>query len=98
MSGEGSSNLQVAGWGIKVYPDHYVLFSGSYVDGAENNTVVTAPSGLNFGGTLTNSEIIFARGSGEIINYSALANTLTLTASNQTQTIRFNQYGVITGD
>lgn len=84
MSGGESS-------GIKIDSDHYILLPG--------NIVIMAKDGITFNSSFSGSgEIIFARGSGIISNFTSGQDTITLTSLGTTQVIRLNQYGIVIGD
>lgn len=100
MAGEGLAGAPSPGWGIKFFADHYVLFSGvAYNPASPNNTLINLPANLSLITNLPNSgEIVFGRGTGEVLGYVAGSDTVTLVGGSNTGLIRLNQYGTITGD
>jgi prepilin-type N-terminal cleavage/methylation domain-containing protein len=70
----------------------YTLFQGSTFGGASS----TSPVSLDDNITLSGSDVIFSKVSGEITTPATI--TVTNTANGTSKTIQMNKYGVITGD
>ena len=95
---EGASSAQVHG--IKFFSDRYILFRGStYQVGESSNFEVKLETNI----TLTSinfpsAEVVFLRRSGEVLNYTAGSNNVTIqnTQSSEQKTITVNRYGAIT--
>ncbi len=97
MIGDTEGRATTDTYGIYFQPTSYVLFHGaSYAPLDTSNFVVNLDDNLQFSSiSLPSSSIIFAKGSGEVVGYSASQNTVTLrnTASGTTKTFQFNVYG-----
>lgn len=100
MSGEGQNGATTGGWGIVVNnATTYTLFPGTTYDSNNPlNATTTLPSDTTLTTNFPNSQVVFLHGSGEIDNFNAAQNTLTLSGSNSTSTIRLNLYGTVIGD
>ncbi len=97
MSGQTISGTP-ANWGVKFLSDSYVIFAGTYIAGAASNYVVNLPDGVTLTTSFPSSQAIFLRSSGEIENYNASSDTLTLVSGTTTKQLELNTYGVPTGD
>lgn len=88
-------------YGIYFEQNKYILFQGSsYESSNSTNFQISLNQNLEFQNMLfPNSQIIFLKGSGEILGFTNSQNSLIIkdTASNNQKTIIFNRYGVITG-
>lgn len=85
-------------YGIHFTQNSYVLFHGSvYSDSDTDNYVNEIPLEFDITTTFPLSTIIFASGSGEIKNFVASQNTITLKSeqTNQQKVIRLNKYGTV---
>ena len=75
----------------------YTLFKGStYTQGVSSNTVIGLDSGIVFSNvTFPNSIIIFSAGSGDVVGYTAGADSFTLISNvtNKLSVIRIDKYG-----
>lgn len=60
-------------------------------------TASVLPDGVTLSTTFPANALTFARGTGEIVGFTAGANTLTLTGRQGSKTITFNKYGTIIG-
>jgi prepilin-type N-terminal cleavage/methylation domain-containing protein len=94
MAGDGEGSGSINNYGVHITATSYTLFQGTYVAGNSSNLVVTLPANIQLSTTFPSSEILFAKGSGEVTG----PNTLTLTdmTNSHTKTITINKYGVIT--
>jgi prepilin-type N-terminal cleavage/methylation domain-containing protein len=98
MAGNNDNLAGKQQFGVYFESNQYVMFTGnSYNSGSLKNRITTLPANIVLTNNFTNSQIIFASGSGEITNYSS-GNTLTLTSAinNTTRSIILNLYGVAT--
>lgn len=86
-------------YGIYMSPTSYTLFHGtSYSPSDPANLTVTLQNHLEITTTFQNAILVFSKGSGEIKNYNAPNNTITVwdTTNNTSKTLTINQYGTIT--
>lgn len=99
MAGDSGSASSAQAHGVYVQSGSYTLFKGSsYSAGDSDNYVVQAPTGVTFSTTFTSSQMVFAKGSGDFISYSATHNTITVNSSSTgvNKVITLNRYGAIT--
>lgn len=100
MAGDTNGDTTVDNYGITFDSGNYqyVLFKGTYSVSNANNFVVSVPNTIQLTTTSANSQIIFAKGSGEVNGLSSGVTTITLrdTVSNEQKVIQLNRYGVIT--
>lgn len=100
MAGEINSLGNSTSLGIRFETDKYILFQGNtYVSTNSSNYAISLDENLVFSPiSLPQQQVIFASGSGEIINYSSTSHSVTITntVTNAQKTIQFNKYGVIT--
>lgn len=92
-SGDGIASLE---WGIYIEPHKYTLFKGSeYSPSDPNNFSVELDSNTTLTTTFANSTVVFNEISGEILNYTTSADTITVTnnTSGESRTIRLNALG-----
>jgi len=98
MSGrQNNAGVQSAS-GVYFGTDSYTLFDGdTYLADAPENFTTTLENGLEFG-SIAGKSIVFAKGSGEIVNYSESLETIDITRSDKTNPaiIQINELGVIT--
>jgi len=97
MNREKDSNQQASEYGVYVEQHQYVLFSGTSYDANDSNNLITEvlpPLELNT--NFPNQVVIFAKGSGEILNFNDNQNIINVvdTQGGQTKTIQLNAYGV----
>lgn len=86
-------------YGMYITPSSYTVFHGStYNPNDTANFRSDLPAGYSLSTTLPNSIVIFAAGSGEILNFSNNQNTITVKndATGKQKTIFLNTYGTIT--
>ncbi|OGK16089.1 hypothetical protein A2774_01820 [Candidatus Roizmanbacteria bacterium RIFCSPHIGHO2_01_FULL_39_12c] len=101
MAGDNEGQSNNDDYGTYFPPDglSYILFKGSTYDPAEpTNFQVRLNGDLQFSSILVpGSEIIFAQGNGEILNYNAGFDNITVRniRTDETKTIRINQVGTI---
>lgn len=88
MSGEGTPSSD---YGIFLEANKYTLFSGSsYVSNLSSNFIVNLDSAVSITNiTLPGSVIVFRKGSGEILNFSAGQNTFMVNS----KIVTINKYG-----
>lgn len=100
MIGETEGRADHDRYGVYFEIDRYTLFHGSSYSPAElSNAVVMLDNNMNFSATtFSQSQVVFNGVSGEINNFVAGNNTVTLlnTVTNEQKTITINRYGVIT--
>lgn len=99
MVGDTEGRGEPDAYGIKLLDDSYILFHGlTYSATNTSNFSVSAPTGYSLSSTFSNDSIIFASGSGEIVDFSSNQNTITLTSDDtgQSKVLHLNQYGSIT--
>lgn len=101
MAGDTDSGSATP-YGIFFETNQYTLFKGSsFVFSEPNNFVITLDPNLSFSTiNLPSSQIIFARRSGEVTNFSAVSSSVVLrnASSNEQKTVTLNRYGVLTVD
>ncbi|MGE5041955.1 MAG: Tfp pilus assembly protein FimT/FimU [Candidatus Levyibacteriota bacterium] len=88
-------------YSIHIDPNQYVLFHGqSYSAGDSSNFAVPVTSEFTLSTTFANNSIVFASGSGEIMNFVQNQDTITFTntSTNQQTRVQLNKYGVITAN
>lgn len=98
MSGYEAITGGSANYGIFFEDGRYILFTGdSFVEGNEENYEVLLQQGLEFDTTnLPLSSIVFAKGSGDVVNYNDTYDNIHIRNQITTEllTITFNQAGV----
>jgi len=94
MWGDTEGRDSTDSYGIYLNSNQYILFHGSaYSAGDPDNVVIDLDSGAVLSPI---QSFIFAKGSGEIMNYDPDADTITISSISDSKTLEFNQYGVIT--
>ena len=95
MSGlTSSSGTYLAGWGIKILPNSYIIFPGtSYVEGFSGNRIVTLTDDVSLSSTFASSQVVYESGSGDIQNYNNGANSITIQSGASLKTVNLNRYG-----
>ncbi len=100
MLGETQGRSTTDTYGIHFETTTYTLFHGSsYAVSEPTNSIVQLGGALTFSSVnIPGNVIIFGRGSGEVIGYSNTQNMFGITnpGNNQTRTVTFNTYGVVT--
>ena len=99
MEGATDGQSPAQAYGVHIQTNQYVLFTGStYSVNDPLNRVILVPETTDLTTVFPNSILLFDRGSGNINGYTPGVDTITLTddATNLTQTITLNRYGVVT--
>jgi type II secretory pathway pseudopilin PulG len=100
MTGDTFGQTTTLPFGIYFTSTSYTLFRGnSYSVSDPLNFTVPLSGNLQFSSiTFPSSQIVFEKGSGEIVNFNAATDTVTLrnTVSNDDTVITLNKYGVFT--
>lgn len=99
MAGDSDSASSAQPYGIYVQSGQYTMFKGSTYSGADSdNFVISAGSGITLSTTFASTQVVFAKGTGEVNSFNGSANTITVTSatSGQVKTITINRYGVVT--
>ncbi len=98
MAGDSGSASSAQAHGVYVQSGQYTLFKGSsYSAGDSENYTVTAPTGVTFSTTLTGTQVVFTKGSGDFTSFSIIHNAITVTSSSgSSKVITLNRYGAIT--
>lgn len=97
MSREKNQYQEASEYGVYIEQNQYTLFSGtSYNPSNSSNLITEIPAPLELSSNFPSQTIIFAKGSGEIINFVDGQNVITVTdtVSNQIKTLNFNPYGI----
>lgn len=101
MVGDTEGRGTIDSYGIKFENNRYIAFHGTtYPIGDPDNFIINLDTNLEFSSvTFPNSEIIFSKGSGEILGFTPGSNSVVVRNKNDgsTKTIVLNKYGVITG-
>ena len=87
------------GYGVYVSSHSYTLFRGTVYSASDpTNAVVQVDTEVTLSTTLPSATISFSQGSGAIPGFVSGNNTITMTDTNnnQTRTLTFNRYGVVT--
>lgn len=98
MAGDSEGTATAQAHGIYFEPTHYTLFRGTvFSAGDPANFTINLETGLSLSTTLPQQQIVFTTRSGEVANYTAGADTVTLnhTQSGEQKTITINRYGSI---
>ena len=86
-------------YGVYFEQNRYTLFPGTaYSPSDPANFIINLNSDLQFSSIFVpSSQIIFSKGSGEVSNYNPIFDNITLQniRTDETKTIRINQYGTI---
>lgn len=94
-----TSGTSPSEYGVYFETNQYTLFKGSsYSPSSNTNHIIPLDPSLSFSSIgFPSGAVIFARGSGEVQNFSAGQNTITLLSTNggESKTMRINKYGVI---
>ncbi|OGK10517.1 hypothetical protein A2767_04620 [Candidatus Roizmanbacteria bacterium RIFCSPHIGHO2_01_FULL_35_10] len=99
MVGDTEGQSSPDSYGIYFETGRYILFKGmAYSASDPLNFSIDLNRDLQFSSIqLPNSQIVFTKNSGEVSNYNANFDNVTLKNinTNQTKTIRINQYGAV---
>ncbi|MGH9856853.1 MAG: pilus assembly FimT family protein [Acidobacteriota bacterium] len=95
MAGDTEGSGQNANYGVHFETNSYTLFRGAL---GTANFAIDIPKTINISTSSDNNQIIFAKGSGEVVGFTDGENTITLTdiVDQTQQVITFNRYGVVT--
>ncbi|HSW88738.1 MAG TPA: hypothetical protein VLG12_06270 [Candidatus Saccharimonadales bacterium] len=100
MIQDTQGNGVVDAYGIYFQSTKYTLFKGTvYSSSDTTNFTVNLDTNLQFTNiAFPSTSIIFAKGSGEVTNFTAGQNTIQIKniSSNEVKTITINKYGTIT--
>lgn len=100
MTADTSGSGQTENFGLYFETNRYILFRGSsYVPTHSSNFAVNLGNNLEFTNiAFSGSQIVFAKGSGEVVNFTAGTNSIALRDSitSVQKTITMNRYGVVT--
>lgn len=99
LSGFNASQTAGSAHGVHLDSDRYTLFTGSsYNPSNTANSVFILPQNITITDiTLPGGTVVFATASGEIIGYSAIANSFAILEINSQlkKTIQFNALGTV---
>lgn len=101
MTGDTEGTGMVQSYGVYVTPTSYTLFRGvAYDAGEESNFTLNLETNLELETTFMGSQLVFAPGSGEVMDYASGADTITLTETSgpTSAELQFNRYGVVISD
>lgn len=99
MSGNSAGGATQLAHGMVVSANSYTVFAGdSYNQSDPNNYTVTPGQNISLNTTFPNSQILFDKSSGEVRDFSAGDNTITVTGDEGSKTITINRFGVVTVD
>jgi hypothetical protein len=97
MSREKNQDQEAGEYGIFIESQRYILFSGTTYDPNDTSNLITEIDlPLTLSSTFANQTIVFAKGSGEIVNFVENQSSVVVvdSNSNQSKTFNFNPYGV----
>lgn len=99
MVGDTEGRTAVSDYGLRFNSTNYTLFHGSYSQSESTNFSIELPLVQQIDTTFANDEIIFEKGSGEILNFDPDENTITITdiANGRQRSVELNRLGVVTG-
>ena len=97
MSGEAVGGVTQPSWGVKLLVDSYVIFPGdTYIEGAPDNYLVALPADTALTTTFPAGVVLFRHGSGEVVGYDAVSDTITLVTGSSSESLELNVFGVVT--
>lgn len=99
IAGDAAGGSASSEWGIHIEQNKYTLFKGTvYLSSDANNFSVDMDSNTSLATTFANNIVVFNKISGEILNYTTGADTITVSnkTSGKSRTIRLNTLGVAT--
>lgn len=98
MIGDTEGRTTSDTYGIYFDTDSYILFHGTYASSEPSNFSINLPETQQITTEFLNSQIIFDRGSGEIVGYDEDNDTITVqdTQSGEQRVLELNRYGVVT--
>lgn len=99
MTGDTGSAAINSEYGIHFGETQYILFRGPVFNPADSlNLAINLPQDFRTTGTgFSGGNVIFARGSGEIVNFVSGQNTITVlnTQNNEQKILYLNRYGTV---
>lgn len=92
-------NIANVSRGIHIESSRYILFSGSTYDATAPGNQPVATDAELLSSTFAGSSIIFESLSGQLLNFSPVANTITIKSAggNEQKILTLNRYGVVIG-
>lgn len=99
MTGDNNGSGSFQQFGIHFETNSYTLFRGTYAANNPENFMVELNPNVSFSSVeFANSQIVFAKNSGEIIGFSSGNDTITMNndITNENIVITLNKYGAIT--
>jgi len=98
MVGDTEGRQVLDNYGVYFGATSYTLFNDIYYSTGSANFSENLPASQQVTSTFSNSQIIFQKGSGEILNYDPLQSSISVQdlTSGEQKIIQFNRYGVIT--
>lgn len=96
MTGDTEGRGVKDNYGIKILPNEYIFFHGNGYNPADTtNYSFSIGNGYILSTTLPDQAILFASGSGEVVNFVPDQDTITITNSqtNQARSLKLNAYG-----
>lgn len=101
MVGDTGGRATVDNYGVYFGSTTYTLFHGTAPQNDSSDLKVTLGDSLQFStgtNTFTGSQVVFLKGSGEVMNFSSTNNQIIIkdTSSNKQKTLTINRYGVVT--
>jgi prepilin-type N-terminal cleavage/methylation domain-containing protein len=101
MVGDTGGRSTVDNYGVYFGSTTYTLFHGTAPQNDSSDLKITLGDSLQFStgtNTFTGSQVVFLKGSGEVMNFSSTNNQIIIkdTSSNKQKTLTINRYGVVT--
>lgn len=99
MVGDSGGGTSTYSWGVFIEPNRYTLFRGAaYLAGDSYNFTADFDSNITLSTDFPNNTVVFNKRSGEVVNYSAGADSITVTnaSSGESRTLTLNSLGVAT--
>lgn len=98
MSGDSGSDAVTEPFGVYVQSNQYTLFKdAAYNGGSADNFVIPTTSGITLSTNFPSSQVVFSKGTGDVNNFNASTNTITITNSaGESKVLTINRYGAIT--
>jgi prepilin-type N-terminal cleavage/methylation domain-containing protein len=83
--------------GIYVQSGEYTLFKGGAYSAVDTDNIdIETEGGVTLSTTLPSTQVVFAKGSGEVNGFTNGSNTITITGTGGTKTVTINRYGAVT--
>jgi len=96
MSGSSDGSVSAQNYGVYIEPNKYTLFVGSTYNSSDpKNFVVNIDHGVTISNSLTSSQVVFAKETGEIVSYNPGSNIVVTHASGTNKTINISSLGVV---